>query len=116
MGVIPTEEVMGLLSPQDGLELGGISQHTPDVFSGYRLLRGFALLLHIPLLLDRIAVLPEGVWPIRNALVRFSAAEYPEAVSSRTGVTILLHRCECSTIVNKLTDVYEAPNSLWNRP
>ena len=56
MGVIPTEEVLGLLSLQDGLELGGILQRTPDVFSGYRLLQGFALLLHIPLPLDRIAV------------------------------------------------------------
>lgn len=116
MSVYPTEEVMGLLSPQDGPELGGISRRTPDAFSGYRLLRGFAPLLHKPLPLDHIAVLPEGVWPIRNALVRSSADECSEVVSSRTGVTTWLHKCGCSTIVNTLTDAHEQPNSLWDKP
>lgn len=69
MGASPTEEVTGLLSPQDGLERDGISRRTPDVFSGYRLLQGFAQLLHKPLLLDHIAVLPKDVLPIHNALL-----------------------------------------------
>lgn len=116
MGVNPTEEVTGHLSPQDDLELDGISRRTPDAFSGYTLLRGFPPPLHKLLLLDHIAVLPKDVWPIRNALVRFSADECPEAVSSRTGVIISLHKCGYSTIVNERTDAQEPPNSLWDRP
>lgn len=116
MGVNPTEEVMELLSPQDDLELDGISQGTPDAFSGYTLPRGFPPPLHKPLLLDHIAVLPKGVWPIRNALVRCSADACPEAVSSRMGVIISLHKCGYSIIVNERTDAQEPPNSLWDRP
>lgn len=82
---------MGLLSPQDGRELDGISQRTPDAFSDCKLLRGFAQLLRKPLLPDHIAVLPRGVWPIRNVRVRISADECHEEVSSRRGVIISLH-------------------------
>lgn len=102
MGVSPTEEVTGLLSPQDDLELDDISQRTLDAFSDCRLLRGFAQLLHKPGLLDRRAALPKGVSPIRNALVRSFADECPEAVSSHRGVITSLHKCGCSIIVNEL--------------
>ena len=107
---------MGLLSPRDGLERDGISRRTPDAVSGYRLLREFALLLHKPPLRDHRAVSPRDVWPIRNALVRLSVDECPEAVSSRRGVITSLHKCGFSKIVNELGDSHEPPNSPWDRP